>query len=257
MKYSTKTSLFRSTLSLIVLYTVTLSGEAQPYDLTPLQQAIPQDSITLAATMESKNRRGKREATYLLDISLNLSSTTNSAMYVMRTPDGSETDRLIIHRDQNGHATYEYYKDGTDQPAPLPSPMDPIARTDFTWADLSMDFLWWPDAEYMGADTKLNRACAIVTLPVPTSVEGPTRLIKLWIDQASNALLQMEAYDGKGELLRKMEVVTLKKFGETYGVGDLEVRSYPDKHKTRLNISDMQQESDTDYIYSDPKLKSP
>ena len=71
-----------------------------------------------------------------------------------------------------------------------------IGGTGVTYGDLALKFLYWPDAQVIGADTLRTRNCWKLRLTAP-SKESPYATVLLWVDKESGALMRMEGYDWK------------------------------------------------------------
>ena len=85
-----------------------------------------------------------------------------------------------------------------------------IGGTAVTYGDLALKFLYWPDAQVIGADTLRTRNCWKLRLAAP-SKDAPYATVLLWVDKESGALMRMEGYDGKGQLKKRFEVVSAQK----------------------------------------------
>ena len=89
---------------------------------------------------------------------------------------------------------------------------DRIGGTAVTYGDLALKFLYWPNAQVIGADTLRTRNCWKLRLTAP-SKESPYATVLLWVDKESGALMRMEGYDWKGQLAKRFEVVSAQKIG--------------------------------------------
>ncbi len=85
-----------------------------------------------------------------------------------------------------------------------------IGGTNVTYGDLALRFLYWPNAEVMGADSLRTRNCWKLRLTAPEK-DGPYTTVLLWVDQESGALMRLEGYDAKGQLVKRFEVVSAQK----------------------------------------------
>ena len=85
-----------------------------------------------------------------------------------------------------------------------------IGGTAVTYGDLALNFLYWPDAQVVGAETLRTRNCWKLRLAAP-SKDAPYATVLLWVDKESGALMRMEGYDGKGQLKKRFEVVSAQK----------------------------------------------
>ncbi len=85
-----------------------------------------------------------------------------------------------------------------------------IGGTAVTYGDLALKFLYWPNAEVLGADTIRTRNCWKLRLTAPNS-DSPYKTVLLWVDKESGALMLMEGYDQKNFLVKRFEVVSAQK----------------------------------------------
>lgn len=85
-----------------------------------------------------------------------------------------------------------------------------IRGTDVTYEDLSLKFLYWPDARVLGAENVRTRNCWKLQLHAPPH-ESQYANIFLWIDKNSGALMRMEGYDASGQIVKRFEVVSAQK----------------------------------------------
>ena len=85
-----------------------------------------------------------------------------------------------------------------------------IGGTAVTYGDLALKFLYWPDAQVIGADTLRTRNCWKLRLTAP-SKDAPYATVLLWVDKESGALMRMEGYDWKAQLKKRFEVVSAQK----------------------------------------------
>ena len=76
---------------------------------------------------------------------------------------------------------------------------DKIGGTGVTYGDLALKFLYWPNAQVLGADTLRTRNCWKLRLSAPEK-DSPYGSILLWVDKESGAIMRMEAYDAKDKV---------------------------------------------------------
>ena len=116
---------------------------------------------------------------------------------------------------------------------------EPVAEgAPVTAEDLSMGFLYWPDARLMGKESVRTRSAWKIELR-PGKRGSEFAVVRVWLDEASGALLRIEGFDWQGKLLRRFEVVSgqridgqwmlkqmrIEKFGPESGARPL-ARSY-------------------------------
>ena len=89
-----------------------------------------------------------------------------------------------------------------------------VRETDISYEDLSMRFLYWPNATVEGDATILMNKCWIVRVEPPNKADSQYSMVKLWIAQGSGALMQAEAYGQDGKLSRRFKVVSGQPIGD-------------------------------------------
>jgi hypothetical protein len=85
-----------------------------------------------------------------------------------------------------------------------------IGGTAVTYGDLALKFLYWPNPQVIGAETLRTRNCWKLRLSAP-SKDAQYATVLLWVEKESGALMRMEGYDQKGQLVKRFEVVSAQK----------------------------------------------
>jgi hypothetical protein len=125
------------------------------------------------------------------------------------------------------------------EPAELAQLDSPLEGTDLNWLDLTLSYLWWPNGRTVGAESIKGRECYMVDLPIPPGVATHCALIRLWIESKFHMLMQAEALDAKQQRLRVLRIKSFKKVKDVWMVEDLEVKSYPSRHRTLLSVQEV------------------
>ena len=99
-----------------------------------------------------------------------------------------------------------------------------IRGTDVTYEDISLKFLYWPNAEVLGADSIRGRNCWKLQLRAPSRQSQYSNVL-LWIDKASGALMRMEGYDRNGQLAKRFEVVSAQKIDNRWFLKQMRIEA--------------------------------
>lgn len=147
---------------------------------------------------------------------------------------------LVDTRNKN-FALYE----GTNgqQPAAVnPSKYGQSVRdTDATYDDLSMRFLYWPNARIVKNDRIKNRDAWLVRVLNPDG-RGDYATVDVWIDKGSGGMLKMIGYNRSGRPIRRFEVLSGKKFGDIWMIDEMRIETISPsaggqvKSSTRMSI---------------------
>ena len=116
--------------------------------------------------------------------------------------------------------------------------MIPFAGSDFWLFDLSLEFFHWPEQKILPNPTSLKcgRSYTLLesTNPNP-STNGYSRVLS-WIDKETGGILQAEAYDAQGRLLKVFEPDSFKKVNGQWELQEMEIRNVQTGSRTRLEF---------------------
>jgi hypothetical protein len=83
----------------------------------------------------------------------------------------------------------------------------PVRGTDITYEDLSLRFLYWKNAKYEGEQRVKGLTCSII-LVQPAGRISLYGSVRIWVAKDRGAMLRAEAFDWKGKLVKRFEVVS-------------------------------------------------
>ena len=154
----------------------------------------------------------------------------------------------IILRDRKGIVQSEYgydlvraggktdlkLRDGDGRDVPFEKE-GRILKTDVTWSDLTLDYLWWDDFSFdeeLESESVHGQKCAVVVM------KKGDRTVKVWIDRKTGALMQAEEYRGE-KAIRRLWGTRIKKFGERWMANVMEVETLGSGHRTKITVEEM------------------
>jgi len=203
--------------------------------LAGVRAALPEEKLRITAVLQSKDRVGHLEKSLNADILLDWGRDTGMAEYLVRDAFGTDLERLVVSR-TTAEGSHFAYQSGSPLKEADPPPMNqPIQGTDITWADLTLDFLWWPGGRTVGAERIRGRYCYIVEFST-AELGRATGALRLWVEPKARVLLRAAAYDAEGSEIRRLDIKSLRKIDDLWVLKDLEVRTYPTRHKTLLRV---------------------
>jgi hypothetical protein len=113
-----------------------------------------------------------------------------------------------------------------------------FAGSDFWVCDLGLEFFHWPAQKVLPNTTRLKRGRGYNLLestnPNPPT-NGYSRVLS-WIDLETGGILQAEAYDAKGKLLKTFEPKSFKKINGQWELQEMEIRNVQTGSRTRLEF---------------------
>ena len=114
----------------------------------------------------------------------------------------------------------------------------PFAGSDFWPCDLGLEFFHWPSQKVLPKPTNLVRGREYTLLestnPDP-SVNGYSRVLT-WIDKETGGILEAEAYDTSGKLLKVFEPKSFKKVNGQWELQEMEIRNVQTGSRTRVEF---------------------
>lgn len=115
--------------------------------------------------------------------------------------------------------------------------MIPFANSDFWVADLGLEFFHWPAQKVLKHEMRRGQACKKLesTNPEP-SINGYSRVVS-WIDNDTGGIVQAEAFDAKGELLKEFAPKEFKKVNGQWQLQEMEIRNVQTGSRTRLEFN--------------------
>jgi len=110
---------------------------------------------------------------------------------------------------------------------------EPVAEgASVTAEDLSLGFLYWPDARLMGKENVRTRSAWKIELR-PGKRGSEFAVVRVWLDEASGALLRIEGFDWQGKLLRRFEVVSGQRIDGQWMLKQMRIEKFDPENGTR------------------------
>ena len=211
-------------------------------DLPPAQsllddviRALPDRPLLINATLQAKTPDGKTDRKLQLEMLLDWQAQPPQARYTIRDNFGKPLKFLGITWPPDAPTEYHFMQGDPLAGAPTPPLGEQIEDTDITWIDLSLSFIHWKGGRTTGHEEVRGRDCYVVDIDAPKGTPGYSG-VRLWIEPKIHILLRAESYNGKIELMRRLEVKSFKKINDRWFLGEIELQSFPSKHKTYLRV---------------------
>jgi len=104
----------------------------------------------------------------------------------------------------------------------------PFAGSDFSIADLGLEFLQWPDQKLLQKEMKRSRSCRVLESTNPHPEQGGYAKVKCWVDNESKGILFAQAFDAKGKKIKEFipgDVSRSKATGQ-WQLGKMEIDNF-------------------------------
>ena len=133
-----------------------------------------------------------------------------------------------------------FYLNGTNELTGLRR-TEKLLGSHFTYYDLGVPFLHWPNEKFLGEELMRGRTCFLIET---ATTNAPYARVKMWIDDEYFALLRAEAFDTGGALIKRFAIGSFKRIGDIWIPRGLEIadvppgQTLPAQEKSRLEIYD-------------------
>lgn len=204
--------------------------------LRTVLSTFPSVPVRVESQIIAKDRSGDIQKRLNAVMELDWGASEPSARYAIEDAFGSPLEELEIRWRADGERRVRYRKGDPLEDAALANLYERVQDTDISWIDLALAYLWWPDGKTVGAERVRGRFCYVVDLPAPAGESGAYDGVRLWIDPQIGILLQAAAYDVDGQLVKLLEVKSFKKIRDVWIIQNIDVQSFPARHKTSLKV---------------------
>jgi hypothetical protein len=122
--------------------------------------------------------------------------------------------------------------DGRGRPVSRGMQETVAAGAPVTVEDLSLGFLYWPDARLLGEESVRGRDAWKIELR-PGRRGSEFAVVRVWLDQSSGALLRIEGFDWQGRLLRRFEVVSGQRIDGQWMLKQMRIEKFAPESSSR------------------------
>ena len=198
-------------------------------------------SFTNTGVLKIRDRNGKRVETAVV-FEVQATSTNAVGIYSAKNfrggfgsqtlsvaHGGTATNGYTLRTDLDGSARFQNLAEAET--------MIPFADSDFWVADLGLEFFHWPAQKVLKREMKRGQACKVLesTNPEP-STNGYSRVVS-WIDNDTLGIVQAEAFDAKGKLLKEFAPKEFKKVDGQWQLQEMEIRNVQTGSRSRIEFN--------------------
>jgi len=193
----------------------------------------PTESLTNRATLTTYSNRTELGSVPLV-IEVTAGDTQWTTTYIVAGK-GSTGERLIVAKANDGSTTYHAKRCAEPQKSLVgQAAFTPIAGSDFTLADVGMEFLHWPTQRLLKKEVRRTQACDKLESVAPSGWAGEYVRVLSWFDIDTGGPVVVEAYNAKGKLVKEFRPTKFEKVDGQYRVEEIEMNSI--SAKTRSSI---------------------
>jgi hypothetical protein len=171
-----------------------------------LRSAMPGQSSEIRGKLIITSEGEPREIPIVCQVTLNQTNWETDYETAATAQNGAE--RLVIFHSTNGPDYYLYARAASPSaPLPKPAPVPladtsiPLAGSDFSLADLGLEFLHWPVQRQLKGEMRLGEPCYVLESGNPAA--GEIVRVKSDIDKEFGGPLFADAYDAQGHVVKE------------------------------------------------------
>jgi len=199
------------------------SGNAQPDFNKSIDELTADEVLRLirySYTLYNKDFTGNLRLGLTKKVPFLMSLKPESIRFIFDNP------AQVIYLDTRNSSFALFEGTGGEELKPVPSSKFAarIRETDVTYDDLSMRFLYWPNAKIVKMDRFKQRDCWVVRIRNPDGL-GAYATVDVWIDKGIGGMLKMNGYNVSGRPIRRFEVLHGKKFGDIWMIDEMRIET--------------------------------
>lgn len=201
-----------------------------------LAEAKPAQNLTNTCVMQIRAGKTLRRVPLFFQTTLGTSCWTTTYQTL------TESNRItltVIHA-ENQPTRYQLIAGEASPPSDLSGKeiTASFAGSDFWLCDLGLEFFHWPAQKLLPKTTNLKRGRGYTLLEStnPNPAGNDYSRVLSWIDQESGGLLQAEAYDAQGKLLKVFEPKNFEKVNGQWQLEEIQIRNDQTGSRTRLEF---------------------
>lgn len=98
-----------------------------------------------------------------------------------------------------------------------------ILDTDVAYEDLGLSFIFWDNMTGLGCDSIKTLAAWAFEATPPSGFNSLYAKVRYWISSDYFAFLRVDGYNGKGEVIKRVEINGVRKIGQAYVVNEIQI----------------------------------
>ena len=127
-------------------------------------------------------------------------------------------------------------KNGVSKKLELTRFNERIRSTDLTYEDLAMRFIEWPRPKIFGVEKAKGDKAWKIRCTNPDTSNGYS-FVDAWVSQRSGALVRMNGYNAKSQIVKSFEVDSVQKYKGDWYLEMMHVRTFPADAKSKPTSS--------------------
>jgi len=217
--------------------------EQQPPTTIPPEQAAKEGRALVAEILSQKPTQDTTN-TGVMTIRSNGKRTRVPIRFeVFNTPtnwcsryQGGDTDVTVVHNDGQPNQYQLHERDGKIVNLSASQISLPFAGSDFSLADLGLEFFHWPEQHLIKKEMKRSRSCKVLESVNPQPAPGGDSRVVSWIDNESDGIVMAQAYDAQGQMLKDFIPQKFEKVNGQWQLERMEIDNRQTDSSTRVDF---------------------
>jgi len=205
---------------LVILIPLFLSAQNAHDILQQIQLHLPQQPIIFNGTIQRRTEKGFKRFSEPIQTTLRLGDIPAKAHYrigeVTLDVKWEDNEPVYVFSDISLKSHHE------------------IGDSGMSWNDLSLSFLWWPDATLIGSTRKINRDAWLLEIPVPNHTDR----ILVWAEKEMKMLLEAQRINSSGKRLQTLRIKRLSKIDNFWFAKQIELYHHRNRERTIVYIDE-------------------
>ena len=156
-------------------------------------------------------------------------------------PEATDVSRFVVFRKTGQPGEYAVLTKENNSIDKAPrfkgnASMKSFAGSDFWLADFGFEFFNWKDQRLVEEGMHRSQWCLIMESRNPNPQPGAYGLVKSWIDKDTLGLVQANAYDHDGKLLKVFKPKSFKKIKGQWHLEEMEIRNAQTRTRTTVTF---------------------
>lgn len=207
---------------------------------TRLRNTPPAESSEVHGVLEMQSGNGRLQVVPLTCV-ITLATNRWQVVYSTRAtnaPRSGPVETLSISHapDQPGVYRWGSSTNQDDRATALVNLSQPFAGSDFWAQDLGLEFLHWPKQRILRAEMRRNRSCRVLQSTLPHPPPNSYARVLSWVDLETGGIIQAEAYDAQGKLLKKFALGSFEKVEGHWQLRNMKIRNARTGSQTDLKF---------------------
>ncbi|MGD0816246.1 MAG: outer membrane lipoprotein-sorting protein [Verrucomicrobiota bacterium] len=206
-----------------------------------VRSSVPPESSEIHGKLIIKSEGAQREIPIVCRVTVKADSWETDYETAGTGQCGAE--RLVVLHSTNRPSQYFYAKAASPEgPLPTPAPVPaaeagiPLAGSDFSLADLGLEFLHWPAQRQLKGEMRLGEPCEV--LESSNSRAGEIVRVRSDIDKEFRAPLIAVGYDAQGHVVKEYSLhgSSFKKVNGRWRLEKMDIRNKKTGSRTELKF---------------------